>query len=126
MVRTGTAVLCPCHCCLSPLNPLQGALRISSTPEGPRLCHSCRSLGRLSTPLSSFSQPGTSPTIVAQDFSACICLFADFPLSFETSQCTAAGLLRQDPAARRAPAGYLVLLKKLIAPAPLKDIALPR
>src|SRR5215471_2250166 len=71
-VSTGAAALCPCGGFFSPLHPLQGLCGSLATPGGKRLRRSCR-----------------CPSVGV--LSPC-----------PASHCTAAGLLRQGPASRRA------------------------
>ncbi len=61
MEGTGAAALCPCHCFLSPLHPLTGALRIATAPACRRLCRPCRCLWRLSRAALSVLPTGESP-----------------------------------------------------------------
>ena len=88
---TGAAALCPCRCFLSPLNPLQGALRIASAPAGKRLCRSCRCLSRLPR------RTGLPPNAV----SACLYPAAVFPPSLAGF----ALYCRRAPASRAGPPG---------------------
>ena len=74
-VSTGAAALCPCGGCFSPPHPLQGLCGSLATPGGKRLRRSCR------------------------------CPSVGFLSPCPASQCTAAGLLRQGPASRRARGG---------------------
>ena len=75
VVSTGAAALCPCGGFFSPPHPLQGLCGSLATPGGKRLRRSCR-----------------CPSVGV--LSPC-----------PASQCTAAGLLRQGPASRRARGG---------------------